>query len=431
MANDNDTSVKEVMTAFEEFKRTNDERISQVEKKVADPVTVDKLEKIEATLVAHENKNQEITLATKQAATIADEVKKLEKAMEKLEAKIGRPGAGGITDVETKAKATAEYKAAFDHFLRSQTDAELTPEERKTLTEYKVTQAGVDTLGGYYLSPAEMATDIIKNVVLMSPIRSLARSTTIGGPSWKGAKRTGTFAATRVGELGTRSETTGYTTGMVELNAPEMFAEVHISQQMIEDSFFDIESEMMQEFSEQFAVKEGAEFVAGTGQNNQAEGFLTSSALATTNYSGNATGIADVDGQADGLIKLFYNGLKTAYARNATWVMNRQTLGSVRRLKDSQKNYIWQPGVAGNVPNTILGAGYVEVPDMPNEGAGTYPIAVGDFFQAYRIIDRVMISVLRDPFTIASTGQVLFRARKRVGGGVVKGEAIAKLQCHV
>jgi HK97 family phage major capsid protein len=85
----------------------------------------------------------------------------------------------------------------------------------------------------------------------------------------------------------------------------------------------------------------------------------------------------------------------------------------------------------GGVPNTILGCSYVEVPDMPNEGAGTTPIAVGDFTQGYRIVDHVLISVLRDPFTIANAGQILFRARKRVGGAVVKGEAIAKLTCHV
>jgi HK97 family phage major capsid protein len=133
---------------------------------------------------------------------------------------------------------------------------------------------------------------------------------------------------------------------MAEIFAPELFAEVHISTQMIEDQFFDIEAEMALEFSEQFAVTEGAEFVSGSGTNNKAEGFLTSSALATTNVSGTATTIADANGQADGLISLFYNGLKTAYAKNATWVLNRQTLGSVRKLKDNNKQYIWQPGVA-------------------------------------------------------------------------------------
>jgi HK97 family phage major capsid protein len=96
---------------------------------------------------------------------------------------------------------------------------------------------------------------------------------------------------------------------------------------------------------------------------------------------------------------------------------------------DNNKQYIWLPGVAGSVPNTILGATYVEMPDMPNEGAGNFPIAVGDFYKGYRIIDRALLSVLRDPYTIASTGQILYRARKRVGGAVVLGEAIAKLKC--
>jgi len=189
---------------------------------------------------------------------------------------------------------------------------------------------------------------------------------------------------------------------------------------------FDIQAEMQMEFSEQFAVKEGAEFVNGTGASNQAEGFLTSSQLVTTNYSGSAAAIT-----ADGMISLFYTGLKTAYAKNANWVMNRQVLGSVRKLKDGEGDYIWQPGIQGNVPNTILGAPYVELPDMPLEGAGLYPIAVGDFFRGYRVVDRILISVLRDPYTQSGSGQILFRARKRVGGAVTLGEAIAKMQCHV
>jgi HK97 family phage major capsid protein len=268
--------------------------------------------------------------------------------------------------------------------------------------------------------------------VLQSPVRSIARVTPIGVQSLKVAKRTGTFAATRVGELVQRNETTGYTTGMMEIFAPEMFAEVHISTQMIEDQFFDIEAEMALEFSEQFAVKEGAEFVNGTGANNQAEGYL-SNASVVAGFSGTAAAIADATGQADGLISLFYTNLKTAYAKNATWVLNRQTLGSVRKLKDANKQYIWQPGYGAGaaLPSTILGAPYVEMPDMPNEGANTTPIAVGDFNKGYRIVDRVMVSVLRDPYTLSNTGQILYRARKRVGGAVVLPEAIVKLQCHV
>jgi HK97 family phage major capsid protein len=427
LAKDTDTSVAEVMTAFEEFKKTNDAAIVELKGRGADPVTTDKLAKIEQTLVSHETKNQELTLAAQVAKNQELEIKALKEAMAKLEAKGGRPGAGA-SDIETKAAKALEYKAAFDSYCRKTVQG-ITPEEYKVLNEYKVLQANTDTLGGYYLSPAEMAADIIKNVVLMSPIRSLGRVTTIGGPSLKLPKRTGTFAAKRVGELDTRTETTGYTTGMVEIFAPEMYAEVHISEQMIEDSMFDIEAEMMKEFSEQFAVKEGAEFVVGTGTNNQAEGFMTSTQVTNTFFSGSATTLAGASGvQADGLINMFY-GLKTAYAKNATWTLNRQSLGSVRKLKDLYGGYIWSPGIAGSLPSAILSAPYIEVPDMPNEGAGLYPIAVGDFQSGYRIVDRVLISVLRDPFTIANAGQILFRARKRVGGAVVKGEAIAKMRC--
>jgi HK97 family phage major capsid protein len=425
-----EVEVKDVMEAFEAFKDTNDKRIKEIEAKgVADPVTEAKLAKIEASLVSHEDANQKITTAAAQVKKAEEDIKSLKETLERVEAKAGRPGAGKSDDMESAEAKKQELKHAFDSWVRKG-DGELSKEEVKAINEYKTLFAGNDTLGGYYLAPPTLSTEIIKQVVLQSPVRSIARVTPIGVQSLKIAKRTGTFAATRIGELGTRSETTGYTTGMVEINAPEMFAEVHISTQMIEDQFFDIEAEMSLEFSEQFAVKEGAEFVNGTGVNNQAEGYLTNASVAF-GVSGTAATLADANGQADGLISLFYTNLKTAYAKNATWVLNRQTLGSVRKLKDANKQYIWQPGygAAGALPSTILGAPYVEMPDMPNEGANTFPIAVGDFNKGYRIVDRVMVSVLRDPFTLSSTGQILYRARKRVGGAVVLPEAIVKLKC--
>ncbi len=416
--------VAEIMTAWNEFKSTNDTRIAeQIKKGVADVITTDKLAKIESTLAAGEDANQKVVLAQKAAEKAAEEVAKLQTALDKLEAKIGRPGPG---KEEKEAKAVA-YKSAFDNYLRK-TDNGLNDEERKTLREFKALVAANDTLGGYYLAPAEMQAEIIKNVILMSPVRTIARVTSIGVASLKLPKRTGTFAARRVGELDTRTETTGYTTGMSEIFAPEMYAEVLISEQMIEDSMFDIQSEMSSEFVEQFAVKEGAEFVAGTGTDNQAEGFITSGQVTQITNSGTAADIADANGVADGLINLFYS-LKTVYAKNALWVMNRQTIGGVRKLKDSQKRYIWEPGIANNAPATILNAPYVELPDMPAIAANAYPIAVGDFTKGYRIVDRVLLSVLRDPFTQASNGQIKFLARKRVGGAVVQGEALAKLKC--
>ena len=264
-----------VMKAFESFKETNDKRLAEIEKKgVADPVTLDKLAKIDVALNAGEELNQKLTLAAKQAEKMAEEQKALAEIVEKLEAKLGRPGAGSADEAKEKAAA---YKAAFNSYLLSNAANGEAPsnDEFKLLNEYKVLQAGTDTLGGFYLAPSDMANEIIKNVVLQSPIRSIARVTAIGVKSLILPKRTGTFAATRVGELAARTETTGYTTGQVEIHCDEMYAEVRISQQMIEDSLFNIEAEMGLEFAEQFAVKEGTEFVSGTGVNGQAEGFLT------------------------------------------------------------------------------------------------------------------------------------------------------------
>lgn len=421
MSEDVKEAVTGLMKSFEEFKTTNDIRLKEIETKgAADPVTVDKLAKIEETVAGFEGLNQKLTLEQKARENIELETKSLRDAMAKLEAKVGRPGAGGEQDPAKKLQA--EYKSAFDGYVRK-TERGLSEAEHKTLNEYKALVASNDTLGGYYLSPADMANEIIKAVVLQSPLRALARVTPIGVASLKLPKRTGTFAATRVGEIAPRTETTGYTTGMVEIFCPEMYAEVHISEQMIEDTMFDIQAEMQMEFAEQFAVKEGAEFISGTGAANQAEGVMTAAGTNSVK-SGAATAVT-----ADGMINLFYQGLKTAYAKNATWIMNRQTLGSVRKLKDGNGQYLWLPGIAGNVPNSILGAPYAEMPDMPNEGAGLYPVAVGDWFRAYRVVDRVLISVLRDPFTQANAGQILFRARKRVGGAVTLGEGIAKLLC--
>lgn len=419
--------VHDGMTALTAFRETVETELKEIRTKgVPDPTTTAKLVKIEQSLGQFEDHNQKLTLAAAQAKKTDEAVTALNDAMTKLEAKVGRPnGASGNMD-DAAAKAL-EYRNAFDSYVRKSKDG-CTADELKVLNEYKVLTAGNDTTVGFYLSPAEMAQEIIKSIVLQSPMRSVARVTSIGVASLKLPKRTGTFAAVRVGEIEARSETTGYTAGMVEIACPEMYAEVRISEQMIEDSMFNIESEMQLEFAEQFSVKEGAEFISGVSAANSAGGILSSSATRNTN-SGHATLLT-----GDGLVDAFFGtssttGLKTAYARNATWLFNRATLGAIRKLKDGNGAYIWLPGLATAAPNTILGAPYVEMPDMPNQGAGLVAAVVGDFNRAYRIVDRVLIQVLRDPYTQSGSGQILYRARKRVGGDVVLGEAIVKCTC--
>jgi HK97 family phage major capsid protein len=229
-----------------------------------------------------------------------------------------------------------------------------------------------------------------------------------------------------VAEQGTKSETTGLAYGLEELPLHELYALIDMSNQMLEDTAFDMEAEIRNEAAEQFSVAEGTACVSGSGV-GRPEGFLTSPAVGETN-SGTAATIADSEGQANGLITL-YHALKTPYTRNASFALNRVTLGSVRKLKDSQKNYIWMPGLANGVPNTILGNPYVEMPDMPNEGAGTFPIVFGDFRRAYTLVDRISMEMLRDPYTQATSGNIRFIFRRRIGGQVTLPEAIRKLKC--
>ena len=416
-------AVAPVMTAFEEYKQTNDARIADIAKKgSADPLYDEKLAKIDQRLDQFEGLSQKLTIAEGQKKAL-DELKG---QFDQLATTLRRTGQGA--NDEAKAERANLWAKSV---VLAQTIGvpNLADDQRAVLEavtqEYKALSISTDSAGGY-LAPIEYVREIIKGVTEISAFRSLVRVRTTAQKSIQIPKRTGQFAAQRVSEQGTRSETTGLAYGLEELPVHELYALVDISNQMLEDSAFDMASEIAMEAAEQFEVKEGAEFVSGTGV-GQAEGVLTNSNVAETN-SGSAASIKDASGQADGLIGLKH-GIKTAYTRNATWGMNRTTLGSVRKLKDGQGQYIWMPGIAQGRPNTIDGDPYVELPDMPSEGAGLYPVIYGDFRRAYVWADRISMEMLRDPYTQATAGNERFIVRKRSGGQVVLAEAVRKLKC--
>ena len=419
-------AVSAVMTAFEEFKASNDARLKEIEKRgSADVVLVDKVEKINKELDKYEGINQRLTTAEATAKAVKESVDRVETVLSRLPAS------------QQKSDPAAERKYINDWahgVLRAPVVglANIADDHRKALersvAETKSLSITDDSTGGY-LAPVEYVREIIKGVTEISAPRALVRVRSTTQKSVQQPKRTGQFAAVRVLEQGTRSETTGLTYGMVEISAPEMYALVDISQQNLEDSAFDLEAEVREEAVEQFAVKEGSEFVTGSGI-GEMEGIVTKATaggISSTN-SGSAAVIADADGQANGLLTLKH-AIKTAYARNATWVMNRTTIGAVRKLKDSDKNYIWMPGIALGRPNSIDGDPYVEVPDMPSEGAGNYPIGYGDWRRAYTMVDRIAMGMLRDPYTQATSGNIRLLFRRRVGGLVVLSEAVRMLKC--
>jgi HK97 family phage major capsid protein len=390
------SAVETLGKTFEAFKETNDKRIKEIESKgSADPIVEDKLSKIEADL----DKFSDMEASQKKAN---DQAKA---QLDRLETIVSRPEFGKGSPVESM------QTKVFDKWLRKGKDS-LSPEEVKVLTVSNDNTAG-------YLAPPEYVREIIKGVTEFSPIRSIARVRSTTNRSIQVPKRTGQFAAQWVAEEGARTETTGYAVGLEEIPAHELYALVDISEQELEDSVFNLEAEMNSEFVDQFAKAEGNAFVSGNSV-GKPQGILSNA-----NVENVAKGGGALDG--DSLISAAHN-VKTEYSKNGTFVMNRSTVSAVRKLKDGGGQYIFQPGIYGmGIGSNILGHSIVEATDMPNVAGGTKPVIFGDFKRGYMIVDRVNLSIMRDPFTQASSGNVRYIARRRVGGQVVLPEALTTI----
>jgi len=420
---DTKDALAKFMEGFEAFKTVNDDRLKSVEKKQADPLAEDKLKKIEGFLDGYESVNAKLTQAEKATEALLE----VDKRFDQIETMLKRTPGPLETPEEKAVRAHNWVRAVCNSYITPGLPADQQKALDDVRDEYKALNIGTNTEGGY-LAPLEMVREIIKTATELSPVRTLARVRQTGLRGMEISKRTGQFPAQWVSEQGTKTETQGLTYGVHEITTHEFYALIDITNLMLEDSVFNMEEEVRTESAEQFALAEGAVFVNGSGV-GQPEGFMVNSEVAITD-SGTATTIADVDGQADGIIAMKYT-LKSAYAANATFGMNRTTMGQVRRLKDGQNNYIWMPGIAQGRPNTIDGDPYVELPDMANAAAGTFPIVYGDFRRAYTWVDRLAMEMLRDPYTQATAGKVRYIMRKRVAGKVTLPEALKKLRCQV
>ncbi|MEQ1406150.1 phage major capsid protein [Neorhizobium sp. Rsf11] len=345
---------------------------------------------------------------TSEVKAKADNDNKLVARIAELETALARPN---IIGKAANDNEPTEERKAFTSFLRH--GVEIMPaEERKSLV------VSDDTRGGY-LAPAEFQTEILKNLVEISPVRQAARVGSTASGSVVLPKRTGTPTASWVGETETRTETqSAY--GQVEIPVHEMAAYVDVSVQLLEDAAVNVEAEVASDLAEEFGRLEGVALVSGNGVKKPV-GFMAAAGI-TEVVSGSASTIT-----ADSLITMMYD-LPAFYRNNGVWMMNGTTVAAVRLLKDTTNQYIWQPSYQAGQPATLLGRPIIEAVDMPDIGAGAFPIAFGDFNRAYRIYDRVAMSMLRDPFTQATTGKVRFHARRRVGADVVMAEALRKLK---
>lgn len=343
-------------------------------------------------------------------ATVEDRLTKFEaksaERMDKLEAKLNRPAI--ITD--QKDDISVERKA-FVSFVRNGM-------ERMGADEQKALIVSNDVSGGF-LAPPEVSTEMIRLLTQFSPIRAIVAGKPTGSASVILPKRTGITNATWEGEVDPATESEP-AFGQVEIPVYGMKTYTDISLQLLEDSVQDVEAELSGAFSEDFGKKESVSFVNGTGI-KQPRGIMLHPDVAYT--PGGSSTLLTVEGLID-----IFHALPPAYRNAGVWLMNGTTVAWVRKLTNVAGEHLWRDSLSEGNPATILGRPVVEAIDMPDIGAGTFPILFGDIAQAYRIYDRVSLAVLRDPYTMAKNSLVRFHARRRVGGDVVKAEAIRKLK---
>ncbi len=386
--------------AFEAFKETNDERFAQIERRMAaDVVTTDKLDRINRAL---------------------DEYKA---TVDQLVLKASRPQRGG--GHAQASMAASEHKSAFDGYMRRGEAMNLRRLEEKALS------AGSDADGGY-LVPEEVEAGVMRALREASPIRAISGIRQVSANTYKKPFAITGAATGWVAETGTRAQTNSPTLAELAFPTMELYAMPAATQTLLEDSAVNIDEWVAEEVRIAFAEQENAAFVSGDGV-NKPRGFLDYDKVADASWSwGNigylTTGVSGdfpASAAADTLIDLVYT-LRSAYRANAHWVMSRSTQAEIRKIKDTEGNYIWRPGEQAGQGATLMTFPIAETEDMSEIGPDSYSIAFGDFGRGYLVVDRLGLRILRDPFS--AKPYVLFYTTKRVGGGMQDFNAIKLLK---
>ena len=418
-------------TTWDEYKKTNDERIALLAKGESVEALEAKLAKMDETLAEAGKELKEIALKASRPAVSGDTQERNEKELKTFNA-VARAAAieSGKSFIPLSAEGYVAYKSAMSNMIR-------TGEQKLSADEMKAINVGTATQGGFLVG-FEMETGIERVVQRYSAMRQLARVIPIGSASYKKlVKTSGTSGGTRGGE--TTAPTQGTSPGWSELEfKPGTYlSDQRITMESLEDSVQDVESDLMEEIGIEFAEMEGQDFVTGNGVNGP-RGLHSYTTVANASYewgkvgyaaSGHASAFAAAN-PSDYLIDLQHS-LKRQFRGNAAWSMNDATLAAIRKFKDGQGNYLWGMTAPSNLMLGAVGQllGHAVVTDdfMPDLGANAYPIAFGDFKRAYYVIDRKGMSILRDPFT--AVPYVKFVARRRVGGGIANFEAVKLLKC--
>lgn len=441
--------IDKVEKTLEEIKSTLFAKVDQLEKQNKkfgeDAVTKAELEKVNGALdklkddyrAELKKRDDEINALHRKANRPVVAGTPEQKAAAEIEKKHNLEVAGwiGAPGDETKGAAhRVAYKAAFDKMLRRGEKA-LTPDEQKTLS------VGSAPDGGFFVEPAR-SQDVITRLRETSDMRAIASVITISTNSIKFPVDRDDAGYEWVGEQSTRNVTNTPQIGELEIPVHEVSAMPKATQNLLDDAAVDVESWLNQKVADRFARAENTAFVTGTGVAkpagflSQTQGSFVTTADATrafgalqytfTGSSGAFRTATATASPADDLLDLIYK-FNAGYRANLRWAMNKTTLGLVRKFKDQNGNYIYDARLtAQGIVDVVLGYPVSEFSDMPDLGANTFSIALGDFKRGYLIVDRQGIRQLRDPYT--AKPYVLFYTTKRVGGAIIDSDAIKLLK---
>lgn len=329
----------------------------------------------------------------------------------------------GIPDDQISLDEYRKYQAAMGIYLRiDEKNIPIAhPEEFKYLT------TGSDPDGGILVTPS-MSNRVVERIWEIDPIRQLAAVETIGTDALEMLEDLGQFGVDWEGE--TVSTTIAGTSQFNKKRIPVHIqsARPYATQAMIDDASINLEEWIAKKVSDKFGRAEAVAFVSGNGI-NKPRGFLTYADYSGTKGNGGVTlGQIEQRGSGaaatittDGLIRLKYSLVEDLLMRG-TWLFNRLTIATIMQLKDGDGQYIWRPGITEGQPSTLLGLPLRMSTSMPTVAANALAGALGDWREAYQIVDRQGITVQRDPYT--KKPFVEFYTRRRVGGDVVNFQAI-------
>lgn len=378
--------------AWEQFKAINDRRLAEIEQKGgADPLTDEHLGRINNALDNYKSR------------------------LGSIETAMSRPAIEGYD--KAFSPVNNEHRKAFNEYLRKGNELELAQLETKSLSTDN------DPDGGYLVTPT-ISDKIITLIHETSPMRNIASVETISTDTLEIIEDTDAAVAGWTTETGSVSDTDTPQFGKKNIPVHELYAQPKATQKLIDDSSIDIEEWISTKVADIFARNENSAFITGDGI-GKPRGILTYSD--GTDWGEIQQIDSGINGAvtSDSIINLYYS-TKEEYASRGTFLMNRSVLQSVRLLKDTTDQYIWQPGLALGAPDTLLGVPVMQAADMPSAATDSLSVAFGDMASAYQIVDRIGIRVLRDPFT--DKPFVKFYTTKRVGGDVVNFDAIKLLK---